>query len=69
MGSSNIRDLLTAFSPSLDFFAISTGDGRIKVLHLLYLSVIIAVESGPSELNWVLVQLNNNVPLFFLVGF
>ena len=32
MGSSNIRDLLTTFSPSLDFFAISSGDGRIKVL-------------------------------------
>ena len=31
MGSSNIRDLLTSFSPSLDFFAISSGDGRIKV--------------------------------------
>lgn len=31
MGSSNIRDILTSFSPSLDFFAISTGDGRIKV--------------------------------------
>ncbi|XAR57036.1 hypothetical protein NMG60_11025037 [Bertholletia excelsa] len=31
MGSSNIRDLLTAFSPSLDYFAISSGDGRIKI--------------------------------------
>lgn len=31
MGSSNIRDILTSFSPSLDFFAISTGDGRIKI--------------------------------------
>ncbi|KAJ7955160.1 WD repeat-containing protein 43 [Quillaja saponaria] len=31
MGSSNIRDLLTSFSPSLDFFAISTGDGRVKI--------------------------------------
>lgn len=31
MGSSNIRDLLTSFSPSLDFFAISSGDGRIKI--------------------------------------
>ncbi|PON61971.1 WD repeat containing protein [Parasponia andersonii] len=30
MGSSNLRDLLTAFSPSMDLFAISTGDGRIK---------------------------------------
>lgn len=31
MSSSNIRDLLTAFSPSLDLFAISSGDGRIKI--------------------------------------
>ncbi|KAM0962649.1 hypothetical protein ACFX14_021772 [Malus domestica] len=31
MASSNIRDLLTAFSPSLDLFAISSGDGRIKI--------------------------------------
>lgn len=31
MGSSNIRDVLTAFNPSLDYFAISSGDGRIKV--------------------------------------
>ncbi|KAJ9154544.1 hypothetical protein P3X46_027864 [Hevea brasiliensis] len=31
MVSSNIRDLLTAFSPSLDYFAISSGDGRIKI--------------------------------------
>ncbi|KAI3968476.1 hypothetical protein MKX01_007786 [Papaver californicum] len=33
MGSSsqNIKDLLTSFSPSSDFFAISSGDGRIKV--------------------------------------
>lgn len=31
MDSSNIRDLLTSFSPSLDFFAISSGDGRIKI--------------------------------------
>ncbi|KAK9289201.1 hypothetical protein L1049_017675 [Liquidambar formosana] len=31
MGSSNIRDLLTSFSPSLDYFAISSGDGRIKI--------------------------------------
>lgn len=31
MGSLNIRDILTAFSPSLDFFAISSGDGRIKI--------------------------------------
>ncbi|XP_060197596.1 uncharacterized protein LOC132626666 isoform X1 [Lycium barbarum] len=31
MGTANIRDILTCFSPSLDFFAISTGDGRIKI--------------------------------------
>ncbi|KAM2236933.1 hypothetical protein ACFX1S_012347 [Malus domestica] len=31
MASSNIRDLLTAFSPSLDLLAISSGDGRIKI--------------------------------------
>ncbi|KAF2313847.1 hypothetical protein GH714_018285 [Hevea brasiliensis] len=31
MVSSNIRDLLTAFSPSLDYFSISSGDGRIKI--------------------------------------
>ncbi|XVE65571.1 hypothetical protein DITRI_Ditri08aG0010400 [Diplodiscus trichospermus] len=31
MGSSNIRDILTAFSPALDYFAISSGDGRIKI--------------------------------------
>ncbi|KAI4338319.1 hypothetical protein L6164_016659 [Bauhinia variegata] len=31
MGSTNIRDILTSFSPSLDLFAISTGDGRVKI--------------------------------------
>ncbi|KAF8041623.1 hypothetical protein BT93_A0276 [Corymbia citriodora subsp. variegata] len=31
MSSPNIRDLLTAFSPSSQFFAISSGDGRIKI--------------------------------------
>lgn len=29
--SADIRGILTAFNPSLDFFAISTGDGRIKI--------------------------------------
>lgn len=29
--AANIRDLLTEFSPSLDFFVISSGDGRIKI--------------------------------------
>lgn len=32
MGSSNIRDILTSFSPALDYFAICSGDARIKVL-------------------------------------
>lgn len=32
MGSLNARDFLTSFSPDLDLFAISSGDGRIKVL-------------------------------------
>ncbi|CAA2964015.1 WD repeat-containing 43-like isoform X1 [Olea europaea subsp. europaea] len=31
MRSSNISDILTSFSPSMDFFAISPGDGRIKI--------------------------------------
>ncbi|XP_059647451.1 uncharacterized protein LOC132293828 [Cornus florida] len=31
MGTSNNRDLLTSFSPALDFLAISSGDGRIKI--------------------------------------
>ncbi|KAE9602578.1 putative transcription factor WD40-like family [Lupinus albus] len=32
MGSTtDIRGVLTAFSPSLDFFAITTGDGRVKI--------------------------------------
>uniref|UniRef100_A0A6N2NC23 Anaphase-promoting complex subunit 4 WD40 domain-containing protein n=1 Tax=Salix viminalis TaxID=40686 RepID=A0A6N2NC23_SALVM len=31
MVSMNIRDLLTSFSPSLDYLAISSGDGRIKI--------------------------------------
>lgn len=31
METANIRDVLTSFSPSLDFLAISSGDGRIKV--------------------------------------
>uniref|UniRef100_A0A1D1YHV6 WD repeat-containing protein 43 n=1 Tax=Anthurium amnicola TaxID=1678845 RepID=A0A1D1YHV6_9ARAE len=31
MAFPNIRDLLTAFSPYAEFFAISTGDGRIKI--------------------------------------
>ncbi|KAL5983650.1 hypothetical protein ACLOJK_017740 [Asimina triloba] len=31
MGSLNIKDLLTSFSPSLDFLAITSGDGRVKI--------------------------------------
>ncbi|KAJ8766399.1 hypothetical protein K2173_022458 [Erythroxylum novogranatense] len=31
MVTTNIRDILTTFSPSLDYFAINSGDGRIKV--------------------------------------
>ncbi|XP_044500852.1 WD repeat-containing protein 43 [Mangifera indica] len=31
MASSNIRDILTSFSPSLDYFAICAGDARIKI--------------------------------------
>ncbi|XP_038974299.1 uncharacterized protein LOC120103686 isoform X1 [Phoenix dactylifera] len=31
MSSPNLRDLLTAFSPSSDFFATTSGDGRIKI--------------------------------------
>jgi len=29
-----IRDLLTSFSPSADFLALSSGDGRIKAWNL-----------------------------------
>ncbi|KAK1303312.1 hypothetical protein QJS10_CPB11g00482 [Acorus calamus] len=31
MSTANIRDILTSFSPNLDFFAITSGDGRIKI--------------------------------------
>ncbi|KAJ1383308.1 WD40/YVTN repeat-like-containing domain superfamily [Sesbania bispinosa] len=31
MASTDIRGILTTFNPSLDFFAITTGDGRVKV--------------------------------------
>lgn len=31
MVSSHIRDVLTSFSPTLDLFAITLGDGRIKI--------------------------------------
>ncbi|XP_057957675.1 uncharacterized protein LOC131150757 [Malania oleifera] len=31
MGSHNIKDVLTSFSPSLDYCAITSGDGRIKI--------------------------------------
>lgn len=32
----NIKDVLTSFSPALDYLALSTGDGRIKVSSLLF---------------------------------
>ncbi|KAK0607855.1 hypothetical protein LWI29_021569 [Acer saccharum] len=35
MGSSSIRDILTSFSPSLDYFAICSGDARIKIWDVL----------------------------------
>ncbi|XP_042052176.1 WD repeat-containing protein 43-like [Salvia splendens] len=31
MVSSNIRDVLTSFSPNLDLFSITLGDGRVKI--------------------------------------
>lgn len=31
MASPNLKDLLTAFSPSADFLAIATGGGRVKI--------------------------------------
>lgn len=31
MSSPNLRDLLTSFSPSSDFFAVASADGRIKI--------------------------------------
>ncbi|XP_061349173.1 uncharacterized protein LOC133294506 [Gastrolobium bilobum] len=31
MASTDIRGILTAFNPSLDLFAITTGDGRVKI--------------------------------------
>lgn len=31
MAPPNLKDLLTAFSPSSDFLAIATGDGRVKI--------------------------------------
>ncbi|RDX97845.1 WD repeat-containing protein 43, partial [Mucuna pruriens] len=31
MASTDIRGILTAFNPSLDFFAITAGDGRVKI--------------------------------------
>ncbi|KAF3658797.1 putative homeobox-leucine zipper protein GLABRA 2-like [Capsicum annuum] len=31
MGTTDIRDISTCFSPSFDLFAISSGDGRIKI--------------------------------------
>ncbi|XP_056858817.1 uncharacterized protein LOC108822120 [Raphanus sativus] len=31
MNSVNIKDVLTSFSPALDYLALTTGDGRIKI--------------------------------------
>ncbi|XP_047174705.1 WD repeat-containing protein 43 [Vigna umbellata] len=31
MASTDVRGILTAFNPSLDFFAITAGDGRVKI--------------------------------------
>ncbi|CAJ1940945.1 unnamed protein product [Sphenostylis stenocarpa] len=31
MASTDIRGILTAFNPTLDFFAITAGDGRVKI--------------------------------------
>ncbi|KAA8527418.1 hypothetical protein F0562_034867 [Nyssa sinensis] len=61
MGSSNIRGILTSFSPSLDFFAISTGDGRIKKKSKLGSSLLVlgagcgdvlAVDVYAGQLKW-----------------
>lgn len=74
MGSSNIRDLLTAFSPFWDFFAISAGDGRIKVLTFFSLSkfVFLAVENqGFAYSNWVFEVFSSKlkkISLYFRYG-
>ena len=39
MGSSNIRDILTSFSPALDYFAICSGDARIKVPFFVFFPI------------------------------
>lgn len=39
MGSSNIRDILTSFSPALDYFAIYSGDARIKVPFFVFFPI------------------------------
>ncbi|KAH7573512.1 hypothetical protein JRO89_XS03G0162500 [Xanthoceras sorbifolium] len=43
MGSSNIRDILTSFSPSLDYFAICSGDARIKVHYLFIFCFLVCL--------------------------
>lgn len=45
MGSSHIRGILTAFSPTLDLFALSLGDGRIKV-RSFYRRILLNVKKG-----------------------
>lgn len=39
----NIKDVLTSFSPALDYLALSTGDGRIKVPFTSPLFVVICL--------------------------
>lgn len=72
MVSSNIRDLLTAFSPSLDYFAISSGDGRIKVPGLLIL-ILLMLGEVLKELILVLIflaqmSLANSTLILFSIG-
>ncbi|XP_028083488.1 WD repeat-containing protein 43 isoform X3 [Camellia sinensis] len=61
MGSSNIRDILTSFSPSSDFFAISSGDGRIKKKRKIGSSLLVlgtgsgdvlALDASAGQLKW-----------------
>ncbi|KAL0414786.1 UNVERIFIED_CONTAM: WD repeat-containing protein 43 [Sesamum radiatum] len=67
-GSSNIRDVLTSFSPSLDLFAITLGDGRIKKKRKLGSSLLVlgtgggdvlALDVSAGQLKW---RVNNCHP-------
>ncbi|KAJ1395319.1 WD40/YVTN repeat-like-containing domain superfamily [Sesbania bispinosa] len=56
MASTDIRGILTAFNPSLDFFAITTGDGRVKVWDTLkgqrkrkHLSSLLVLGTGSGD--------------------